>query len=132
MQTIVIPSTEADSSPTQAATPTEAQPSQSRIRELNDQLRSTFTPGRVVLTRGVQTLDEVQRVAVLLAVRKYAVFTPRDDPYGEHDFGRVVTDGEGFFWKIDYYDINYRYLSPDPADETVTARVLTIMREDEC
>lgn len=31
------------------------------------------------------------------------------------------------FWKIDYLDLDLAMHSPDPADETVTARILTIM-----
>lgn len=52
-------------------------------------------------------------------------------PPGEHDFGAVEIEGETFFWKIDYYDETMSYLSPDPADPTITNRVMTIMRADE-
>jgi hypothetical protein len=98
---------------------------------LNDRLRQTFTSGRVVVTAGVQALDDTLRAEVLGLVRAFDAFSPDNDPYGEHDFGRVVVGENGFFWKIDYYDIDLHCLSPDPADEAVTTRVLTIMREDE-
>ena len=39
--------------------------------------------------------------------------------------------GERYFFKIDYYDKNTEFGSPDPADPAVTTRVLTIMRADE-
>ncbi|MDW9525875.1 DUF3768 domain-containing protein [Sinorhizobium meliloti] len=102
-----------------------------RIRELNDELRTTFGTGRVILTSGVQVLDEAARAELLRAVQQFNDFTAGNDPYGEHDFGRVVVRGEGYFWKIDYYDNDLQYQSPDPADATITTRVLTIMREDE-
>ena len=53
------------------------------------------------------------------------------DPYGEHDMGRFTVGGEDYYWKIDYYDRNLEFHSPDPADPSVTIRVLTIMRVDE-
>ncbi|MCB1722663.1 MAG: DUF3768 domain-containing protein [Gammaproteobacteria bacterium] len=53
------------------------------------------------------------------------------DPYGEHDMGRFTVDGQDFYWKIDYYDLDLEYHSPDPADPSVTVRVLTIMRVGE-
>ncbi|MGH0276935.1 DUF3768 domain-containing protein [Sinorhizobium meliloti] len=102
-----------------------------RIRELNDELRTTFGTGRVMLTSGVQALDEGKRAELLRAVQHFNDFTAANDPYGEHDFGRVVVGCQGYFFKIDYYDNDLQYQSPDPAHAAVTTRVLTIMREDE-
>ena len=45
--------------------------------------------------------------------------------------GRFTVDGQDFYWKIDYYDLDLEYHSPDPADPSVTVRVLTIMRVGE-
>ena len=39
--------------------------------------------------------------------------------------------GQQIFWKIDMYDLNYEFYSPQPDDETQTNRVLTIMFADE-
>ncbi|MGE3146302.1 MAG: DUF3768 domain-containing protein, partial [Pseudorhodoplanes sp.] len=65
-------------------------------------------------------------------VREFAAFTPDNDPLGEHDFGAIEQDGVGtVFWKIDYYDPDYRCHSADPADPKVTRRVLTILLADE-
>lgn len=50
-----------------------------------------------------------------------------DDPYSEHDFGQVIVDGQKFLWKIDYYDLEYKYASEAPEDEELTLRVLSIM-----
>ncbi|RVG23664.1 DUF3768 domain-containing protein [Sinorhizobium meliloti] len=102
-----------------------------QIRELNDELRTTLCTGRVMLTSGVQVLEEGPRSELRRAVQQFDGFEPANDPYGEHDVGRVVVGTEGYFWKIDYYDVDLRYHSPDPADAAVTTRVLTIMREDE-
>lgn len=101
------------------------------ISELNDRLRETFSGGRVMLTRGVEALPSDERAQLLQAVRQFDAFDAANDPHGEHDFGRVLVAGQGYFWKIDYFDSDLQYLSPDPADATVTTRVMTIMREDE-
>ncbi len=55
------------------------------------------------------------------------VFTPDNDPFGEHDFGAFEQNGERIVWKIDYYDLAMEFGSPDPADPYQTTRVLTIM-----
>ncbi len=99
-----------------------------RIRTLNDAFRRSFAGGQVVETSGVVELAEVDRIALLLAVRRFDRFDAGNDPYGEHDFGAVEVAGERFLGKIDAYDRALCGASPDPA---VTTRVLTIMRADE-
>ena len=101
------------------------------VAAFNDALRCTFANGRVLLTPGVSALPAVEQAKVLAAVRRFDAFTPDNDPYGEHDFGAVERDGATYFWKIDAYDADLTGGSPDPADEAVTIRVLTIMRADE-
>ncbi|MCD7111813.1 DUF3768 domain-containing protein [Rhizobium sp. DKSPLA3] len=105
----------------------------SRIRQLNDMLRGLPIPpfGQLVITRSVNELPEDERVAVLDKVCWFDAFTPDNDPHGEHDFGAFEHNGTRYFWKIDYYDLAMEMLSPDPADPTVTSRVLTVMRADE-
>ena len=68
---------------------------------------------------------------ILGQVRTYDKFTADNDPYHEHDFGSFHHDEVHVFWRWDYYDLDYSMHSPDPADETVTARVLTIMLAEE-
>lgn len=99
-----------------------------KIQELNDRLRQTGMGGKVVMTRAVSALSAEDLGALIQKVREFDAFTPRNDPWGEHDFGEVVLEGERYFWKIDAYDVNNAgFGSPDAADETVTTRVMTIM-----
>ncbi len=102
-----------------------------RIRLLNDQLRTTFTGGQVVMTAGVAALAEDVKTEVLSNVRAFKEFSPDDDPHGEHDFGSFEVNGEKFFWKIEYYDERMKWGSDDPSDPTKTTRILTIMLSSE-
>ena len=102
-----------------------------RIRELNDQARQTFTGCRVVITQGIPELGDEATHAILAQVRSYDSFTPDNDPYGEHDFGSFHHGAVQVFWRWDYYDLDYSMHSPDPADEAVTARVLTVLLAEE-
>ena len=99
------------------------------IAALNDQARQTFKECRVIITEGVQALEDVD--VILRQVQLFDAFTPDNDPYGEHDFGSTTLEGTTCFWKIDYYDLDLHMHSPDPSDEIVTARVLTIMLAEE-
>ena len=102
-----------------------------RIRILNDNFRSTFIGGQVLLTCGVSELPIDVTAEALLMVKTFKDFTRDNDPYDEHDFGGFEVAGDKFFWKIDYYDIGCRGGSEDPADPDKTARVLTIMLAQE-
>ena len=102
-----------------------------KIRELNDNLRQTFTGGRVLITRGVAELPTDKQLEIMERVKNFNQFTKNNDPNGEHDFGAFDIDGITYFWKIDYYDLDYLYLSLDPSESSITNRVLTIIRADE-
>ena len=93
------------------------------IQRKNDLFRKTFIGGKVLLTSGVNDYDNLQEV--IKAVQNFNTFTLDNDPYSEHDFGKVTVNSEEYFWKVDYYDDNYEYFKEDGN------RVLTIMRTDE-
>jgi hypothetical protein len=102
-----------------------------RIRVLNDNFRSTFIGGQVVMTAGVADLPMDVKARALIQVQRFASFTADNDPHGEHDFGSFEVAGEKFFWKIDYYDPDMTFGSEDPADPEKTRRVLTVMLAEE-
>jgi hypothetical protein len=101
-----------------------------RIRELNDQLRCEHRGGTIMITAGIEAMGADFITAVDVALTKVA-FDPGNDPYGEHDFGSVDIKGKRVFFKIDYYDRDLCFASPDPSDEAVTRRVMTIMLAEE-
>ena len=102
-----------------------------RIRALNDELRQNFAEGLAVMTPGIAALgpEAVERIVKTIAV--YDDFCHANDPHEEHDFGAFEADGHRVLFKIDYYDESLTYHSPDPADPTVTKRVITIMLAEE-
>lgn len=99
------------------------------IRELNDHARQSLSGCRVMITRGVQQLERFDEI--LLAVRQFKNFNADNDPYGEHDFGKIELFGETIFWKFDYYDHTLEFGSENPSNPAVTCRVLTIMLANE-
>jgi uncharacterized protein DUF3768 len=102
-----------------------------RIRTLNDELRHNLPSGHAVVTAGVAALgpEAVARIVKTIAV--YDDFCHANDPYEEHDFGSFEADGHRIFFKIDYFDKTLTFHSPDPADSSVTERVITIMLAEE-
>ena len=102
-----------------------------RIRALNDQLRQNFADGIAVMTPGVAALgaEAVERIVKTIAV--FDDFCHANDPHEEHDFGSFEADGHMIMFKIDYFDRDLSMHSPDPADPTVTQRVITIMLAEE-
>jgi hypothetical protein len=81
--------------------------------------------------RGVADQPADQVAELLTLVRQFTAFTPDNDPHGKHDFGAIDLAGEAYFWKIDYYDLQHEFHSPDAADPAVIRRVLTIMQTRE-
>jgi hypothetical protein len=77
-------------------------------------------------TAGVDALPPQEKAAVLSKVRTFTDFNGDNDPHGEHDMVFVEVQGERYFAKCDYYDLNLEYGSEDPSDPTKTTRVLTI------
>lgn len=102
-----------------------------RIRVLNDNFRTTFVGGRVVFTEMVAALPRDTKAQVILAVQSFNAFDTDNDPYQEHDFGSFTLAGASYFFKIDYYSLDMSAGSDDPADPSVTTRVLTIMHASE-
>lgn len=93
------------------------------------------TAPRIVMTRaclgalsnGTLASEAVARAHVLQALRRYTF--PADCP--ERDRGQFELSGETIHFRIDYYDVALEWGSEDPADASITRRVLTLMlRED--
>jgi hypothetical protein len=77
----------------------------------------TLAAGVAVMTPGVAALgkEAVDRIVKTVAV--FDDFCHANDPYEEHDFGSFDAEGHTIFFKIDYFDRNLKYLSPDPTCE---------------
>lgn len=100
-----------------------------RIAALNDAHRSSLRG--CVLGEGVAQLPAPTVAALLSKVAEIKPWDAGNDPYHEHDFGCIEVDGERLFWRIDYYDADLQFHSPDPSDPSVTRRVLTITRAED-
>lgn len=98
-----------------------------QIRALNDRFRKTGLGGTLLHTSGIVGLGPETISRIVQAIINFDDFGPNNDPYEEHDFGALTVAENRIFWKIDYYGNDMESGSPDPADPTVTKRVLTIM-----
>ncbi|MDD4556476.1 MAG: DUF3768 domain-containing protein [Alphaproteobacteria bacterium] len=108
--------------------------STTRVRELNDTFRRdifNINLGTLFFTPGVAALKDGDRFALITEVQCFEDFNENNDPWQEHDFGRIDFQGERYFFKIDYYDKAMQFHSPDKSDHTLTNRVLTIMHASE-
>lgn len=104
----------------------------SPIAQLNDLFRKgDHTLGRVHTSQIVNGLSSEEQQELFRLVRTFDDFTEDNDPYGEHDYGRVELKGEQYLWKIDYYDKSLKYGSEEPGNTAVTTRVLTLMHSSE-
>lgn len=102
-----------------------------RIRGLNDQLRCKALGGRIVITGGIEALGSRAAAKVLAAVAGFDEFTEDNDPWGEHDCAVLTVEGRRIIFKVDYFDRDLAYHSPDASDPAVTERVMTVMLAEE-
>ncbi|KUR75288.1 DUF3768 domain-containing protein [Novosphingobium sp. Fuku2-ISO-50] len=102
------------------------------IARLNDRARLGLDPtARITFTRTClaafcdpDTIEVVVIQAQLLAAFRNCMFA-EDSP--ERDLGTIEFRGRKVWLKVDYYDSELCYGSDDPADASVTTRVLTIL-----
>lgn len=103
----------------------------SDIATLNDKFRKSFIGGEVLLSAGIAAMSSEDKANIVSMVQNFNDFTPSNDVYGEHDFLSIDYKGNKIFAKIDYYDLNYEFMSENPANPDITNRVLTIMLAEE-
>ena len=84
-----------------------------------------------VITIGVAALGDEAVARIVKTIAVYDDFCHENDPWEEHDFGAFEAEGRTIFFKIDYYDPTLTYHSDDPAEPTLTHRVITIMLAEE-
>ena len=85
------------------------------IATLNDNFRKSFIGGQVLLTAGIAAMSSEDKSNIVSLVQNFNDFTPSNDVYGEHDFLSIDYKGNKIFAKIDYYDLNYEFMSENPA-----------------
>jgi hypothetical protein len=93
---------------------------------INDQFRKNSLRD-IYFTCGAQSIED--REDLIQTVRSFNDFNENNDPYQEHDFGRINWKGDKIFWKIDYYNDTLSCYE-DPLSGTCR-RVMTIMLADE-
>ena len=101
------------------------------IASLNDQLRKTRVGGTVMITQSVKALTGFDADILAAALANYNDFDAQKDPHGGRDFGDLTLFGTDLLWKVDYYDLDLKFGSDDPADPGVTHRVLTVLLASE-
>ena len=97
------------------------------IATLNDNFRKSFIGGEVLLSAGIAAMSSEDKANIISMVQNFNDFTHSNDVYGEHDFLSIDYKGNKIFAKIDYYDLNYEFMSENPANPDRTNRVLTIL-----
>src|SRR3954470_8023638 len=84
-----------------------------KLRELNDALRTSGRGGRVVMTAGIAALAPEEIATIAKAVASFDAFSSDNDPYREHDCASLTVAGQRVIWKIDTYDLSLTCHSPD-------------------
>ncbi|UWR62781.1 DUF3768 domain-containing protein [Phaeobacter inhibens] len=101
------------------------------LAQQNDAFRAVFpapqNAGRWFHTQSVAAMGPTFVLKAYAAIGSYDDFNTDIDPYGDHAMGKFTIDGETVWFKIDCYDVDYRYGSDQPDNPEMTRRVLTVM-----
>ena len=104
-----------------------------KIARLNDRVRKGLDrTARIVFSyalsarffEGNGALAILAQASIMKAIRHHLF---DENTHGERDFGQIEFRGQRIWSKIDYYDYDLEYGSDDPADASITRRVMTIM-----
>ncbi|MFC4217691.1 DUF3768 domain-containing protein [Pseudophaeobacter arcticus] len=87
--------------------------------------------GQFVMTRGVAALEPEAQLALTRSVASFDGFNADSDPHGWHEMGVIDLDGTTVWFKIDLYDTDYQFGSPEPSDPQQTRRVLILLLPSE-
>jgi hypothetical protein len=87
--------------------------------------------GQLVMTRGVAALGLDAQLELACRVAAFDGFNADSDPQGWHEMGVIDIDGTTVWFKLDLYDVDYQYGSPEPSDPEQTRRVLTLLLPSE-
>ena len=103
----------------------------SAIAAQNDNFRKHLAQGTLVLTQGIRRNTKEDLEEIITKVRTFDSFDENNDPYNEHDFGAFDFKGKKIFWKIDNYDREFLYLSPDVSNPRLTNKIMIVMYAEE-
>ena len=101
-----------------------------RLRALNDQLRTTFIGGTVMITKGIEAIPFAKRKRILEQVRSFGAFDAENDPTASMiaRSSKPRANASCSRSTIPIARCGFIRRSADPA---VTARILTIMLASE-
>jgi Protein of unknown function (DUF3768) len=102
-----------------------------QIRALNDELRQHLLGAIAVIIAGIAALGQEAVEHIVKTIAVYDDFCQANDPHQEHEFSCVRSRRPAGIIQIDYFDKSLMYHSSDPADPSVTERVITIMLAEE-
>ena len=87
--------------------------------------------GQFVMTRGIAALGIDAQLELTRRVAAFDGFNADSDPQGWHEMGVIEFGGTTVWFKLDLYDVDYTYGSPEPSDPEQTRRVLTLLLPSE-
>ena len=104
--------------------------SASDIAKLNDEFRADpFNNGTVLVSKEIERLNPPSDWIIFDAIKNVDIFPEGN---AEHDRGILDIAFVGkVYWRILYSDTRFKDISPNPADPTVTHRVLIVARPGE-